>query len=386
MPVGLGAMLGMITEKSGGGRFCRSAVHLIANTAWRVPGSFAIARLLGPSYSLRCVVFHNISVQDSPFTRGMRVNTTPSHLEAKLEFLTKYYTPVRLDDILDPDAASLPARAILVTFDDAYASVLDVAAPLCAQYAIPAVFFVNAAFLDNQRLAPDNLVCYIANEFGMGTITAAVRAVMGADYPIPNSLACVFNGFFPDISLRKRETFLETLVQIAGINERRLASQAGLYLYRKQICDLKRFDFEIANHTYSHVHGRSLCSEDMASEIDRNKEELETLSGSPIRSFSVPYGSPLDLTAELARHLRFSGHKAVFLSQSVANGRHADRFLLDRVSTHSDGDESFFCEMEILPRVRVIRNRYFRSSMSVRVDRNSIESCLEPGRAGTPQA
>ena len=136
--------------------------------------------MLGPSYSLRCVVFHNISAAQSPFTAGISVSISPERFEAALSFLTAHYTPVRLQDVLtDCDGRGLPPRALLVTFDDAYASVAEWRAPLCRQFGVPAVFFVNAAFLDNQRLAPDNLVCYVANVLGMDTINAAVRAVPG---------------------------------------------------------------------------------------------------------------------------------------------------------------------------------------------------------------
>ena len=138
-------------------RFRRTAFNLAAETFWRMPGCFGVARLLGPSYSLRCVVFHHISAAESPLTTGMNVSTTPGNFEAALRFLTTYYSPVRLEDVLaEPDGRRLPPRAVLVTFDDAYASVVEVAAPLCFKYGVPAVFFVTAAFLDNRGLAPDN--------------------------------------------------------------------------------------------------------------------------------------------------------------------------------------------------------------------------------------
>ena len=72
-------------------------------------------------------------------------------------------------------AGAFPPRAVLVTFDDGYASTMEWAAPLCKRFEVPAVFFLNAAFLDNHRLAPDNLVCFAANVLGMETINAAAR-------------------------------------------------------------------------------------------------------------------------------------------------------------------------------------------------------------------
>jgi peptidoglycan/xylan/chitin deacetylase (PgdA/CDA1 family) len=327
--------------------------------------------MLGPSYPLRCVVFHNISATESPFTRGMGVSTTPGKFEAALRFLTRHYIPVRLQDVLtDPDGRRLPSRAVLVTFDDAYASVAETAAPMCRRFGVPAIFFVNAAFLDNQQLSPDNLVCYVTNVLGIAVINAAARVVRGADTPEVHSLSEVFTDFFPTMSLAERGNFLEALRKLAGISESRMAEEARLYLTRKQLRELASFDFEIGNHTYSHVHCRSLSGEDFHQEIDRNKEELEAISGIKVRSFSQPYGSSKDLTAELAGHLERSGHRAAFLSESVANRRGADLFRLDRVSPRVEAGDSLFLDLEVLPRLRSLRDQIFRVSRYNRAGQN----------------
>jgi len=347
-------------------------MDIAGQALWRIPGCFGMARVLGPSYSLRCVVFHHISDMDSPFTAGINVRTPPSKFEAALRFLTAHYKPVRLEDVLEASTGgNLPPRAVLVTFDDAYASVVEVAAPLCRKHGVPAVFFANAAFLDNRRLAPDNLVCYVAAVRGMQAINKAVRAVRGHEATQFQSVTQVFSHLFPFITLAEREAFLEALRHVAGITECRLAEEAALYLTSKQLCSLTSFDFEIGNHTYSHVHCRRLSPADFTQEIDKNKVELEALSGAKVRSFSQPYGSSKDLTPELERHLRDSGHEAVFLSESVANQRSADPFRLDRVNPRVQGDDTFFLDLEILPRLRAVRNRFFHGPGMIQVDRIS---------------
>jgi len=179
-----------------------------------------------------------------------------------------------------------------------------------------------------------------------------------------DSLASVFESFLPSLTLAQRAVFLEALVHLAGVNEVQLAEQAALYLTSQELRSLESSDFEIGNHTYSHVHCRLLSRDELIDEVDGNKAKLEDVSGTRVRSFSQPYGSSVDLTAELACHLRKSGHEAVFLSESVANPRGADRFHLDRVNSRVDRDDSLFLELELLPRVRAVRNRFFRGSES----------------------
>ena len=198
----------IVSRKSLRGSFRQAVLNMTAGTLCRLPGRFGIARALGPSYSLRCVVFHDISVSESPFTKGMDVSITPAKLETVLTFLASHYVPVSLQDVLD-DAGGrgLPSRSILLTFDDGYASVMDTAVPLCRKLGLPAIFFVNGAFVDNQRLAPDNLVCYVANVLGMETINAAARAIRGLDTPRLHSQTDVYTHFFPSLSLSEKGSF-----------------------------------------------------------------------------------------------------------------------------------------------------------------------------------
>jgi len=306
------------------------------------------------------VLFHDVSDTESSFTRGLGGTITRKNFEAALRFLTRHYTPVSLQEVIaDSDGRALPPRPVLVTFDDAYASVSEFAAPLCAKFGVPAVFFVNGVCLDNRQLALDNLICYVANVCGLGTINAAACVAGGANDIEMHSMTEVFAGFLPSISLSARQVFRDALLQLARINEADLAQEAGLYLSSRQLRDLATFNFEIGNHTYSHANGRALSVGDFAGEIDTNKAVLEAASGRKVRSFSVPYGSSADLTNDLVAYLHGSGYEAVFLAESRANPPCPDRFRLDRVSIKTGRDGVLFSEIEILPRLRTIRNSRF---------------------------
>jgi peptidoglycan/xylan/chitin deacetylase (PgdA/CDA1 family) len=338
----------------------RAALSFAAGTLWYIPGCFGIARLLGPKFSLRSVLFHNVSDTESSFTKGLGGTITRKKFEAALKFITRHYTPVSLQDVVaDPDGRALPPRPVLVTFDDAYASVREVAAPLCWEFGVPAVFFVNGVCLDNRQLALDNLVCHVANVCGLGTINAAAHIAGGTRDIELRSMAQVFSSFLPALSPSAREVFRGALVQLAGIKERDLAAEAGLYLTSQQLRDLATFNFEIGNHTYTHANCRALSTGDFAGEIDRNKAVLEAVSGTKVRSFSVPYGSSADLTTDLMAHLHRFGYQAVFLSESRVNTPSSDRFRLNRVSIKTGSDDLLFLEIEILPRLRAIRNSLF---------------------------
>ena len=336
--------------------FRHTAFRLVAGASRSIPFRFSVTRILGPDSALRSLVFHDVSNRETPFTKGMGVNITPREFEAMLEVLVRHYDPVSLSDVL-AGSRKLVGRPVLVTFDDGYGSLVHSAVPACRRMGVPAVFFLNAHFIDNVQLAPDNLVCFMANEFGMEMINAAARTINPSGLPCVNVMSDVFRRLFPALSPTRRGQFLEKLVLLSGIDEKRLARESKLYMTGAQVRDLANAGFEIGSHTYSHFHCRTLSPLDFEMQIDANKSALEALSGTKVRSFSIPYGSSADLTHELLRHLRRTGHDAVFLSQSVANARNANPLRLDRVSPSGGQEDSVFLELEILPRLRAMRNR-----------------------------
>ncbi len=342
------------TGSSSGNR--RATLNLVAGSLWYAPGSFGIARLLGSRYSLRSILFHHIADAETHFTKGLGVTVTRKQFVATLKFIKKHYTAVSLEEVIaDPKGKHLPARPVLVTFDDAYASVSEFAAPLCFEFGIPAIIFVNGACVDNRQLALENLICYVENMCGLNTLKSAIQSVnVRRDLEI-KSLGHVFSRFLPATSLAGRAAFRNALIQASGIIESELAAEAALYLSSEQLRGMVKFGFEIGNHTYSHANCRTLSGMEFAEEIDRNKAILNAVSGTNVRSFSVPYGSSVDLTDDLAEHLRVCGYKMAFLAEGQANTYWGSAPIVDRVSIQALTNSGLFSEIEVLPRLRSIR-------------------------------
>ena len=335
-----------------------SLLNFPGQVMWRVPLRFRVANLLGPAYNLRCVLFHDIANQTSVFTKGLDITLSERIFEDKIRFLARYYSPVSIDEVLNRGSGrGLPRRAVLVTFDDAYASVAEVAGPICKKYGVPAVFFVNASLLGNQELGIDNLVCFVANSFGLDRVLQAARNATGDEHLEISSLRQFFCEFLPTLSLRAREEFRRKLVSASDIDTAALAREAKLYVTSGQLKSLVSSGFSVGNHTYSHVFCRVLSGDDFEQEIHANQRALEAVVGTRVRSFSVPYGSSKDLSEHLINHLRRSGHEALFLVESLANTHSTDFFHLNRVCVTSETDAQFFGELELQPRLRSIRNR-----------------------------
>lgn len=83
-------------------------------------------------------------------TRNSRMVLPPEKFEAQLEYLKRHdYTVIRLADVPDFLAGkrALPARSVVITFDDGHVSVHQYAFPLLMKYGYPATFFLYTDFL-----------------------------------------------------------------------------------------------------------------------------------------------------------------------------------------------------------------------------------------------
>jgi peptidoglycan/xylan/chitin deacetylase (PgdA/CDA1 family) len=334
--------------------------YLPGRVIWRMPFRFQLANAINPSYTLRCVLYHDISDTTSTYTAGLGVTVSRKSFEEDIRFLARHYTPVTLDQALHPPQN--PAknyRPVLLTFDDAYASVATEAAPICQKYAIPAVFFVSSRFVGNQDLAMDNLICHVANTRGYAAINKAASEAVKSTVNLGN-LTDACGEFLPRVWGEQRELFRQGLAHATGQTLTELAHEAGLYISSHQLRSLASFNFEIGNHTYSHVYGRNLAGNDFDEEIGRNKSVLESISGKTIRTFSAPYGSAIDLPGKLVEYLRQLNHESAFLVESSVNNPRTDPFRLLRVSVQVSSNADLFSELEVLPRLRSIRDAMFR--------------------------
>ncbi|MGH2475917.1 MAG: polysaccharide deacetylase family protein, partial [Candidatus Limnocylindrales bacterium] len=103
---------------------------------------------------LAILTYHRV---DEPSTRpellpGL-ISATPAAFAAQVDDLARHYAPVSLAQVLDAleEPRRLPARAVLVTFDDAYADFAEHAWPVLRAAAVPATMFVPTAYPDQDR-------------------------------------------------------------------------------------------------------------------------------------------------------------------------------------------------------------------------------------------
>ena len=298
---------------------------------------------------LQVVLYHHLSDEDDPLTRALRVSTPPALFEAHLTRLIRDYDVVDLDQIL---SGRLPKRALLITFDDGYRSVLERAGPILSRLGLPSVFFISAAFVTPGTLPLDNLMCWIAHTAGVEALEEAVTGSQATGQTVERVI-----GRVADLAYGRRAALGEELADRFGVDCSRLRTESGLFLDHSELPSLADFACEVGNHTRSHLFCRAVVDDATADhELVQHKRLLEEWAGVPVRAFSYPYGNRADATPFVEHALAASGHEATFVVESRPNRRHRIGKAWNRISLDDQPLSSLGLQLEVLPRLRAVKD------------------------------
>jgi peptidoglycan/xylan/chitin deacetylase (PgdA/CDA1 family) len=164
------------------------------------------------------------------------------HLAAQLQALLRrgWRAATLVDALTAPDAD----RTMVVTFDDAHQSVMDLAAPILDRLGVPATVFVPTDYADTDRL-----MAWDGYDMWVGTAHE-------------QELRCLS---------------WDRLRELAGRG------------------------WEIASHTCSHPRLTTVGDEQLATELERSRQICEERMGVPCRSIAYPYGDHDDRVVRAAR-------------------------------------------------------------------------------------
>jgi peptidoglycan/xylan/chitin deacetylase (PgdA/CDA1 family) len=297
--------------------------------------------------SVTIVVYHQLEAEPHQATRHLGISTPPDTFRRHLDYYAACYDTIGLDQLL---SAELPERPLLITFDDAYRSVHEIAAPLLNACGMPAVLFANPRAIADRQVPLDNLLSLSADRHGL----ARLGAMLGDDGSA-RSLGALMSGRVSHLPPSGRDRLRSSLLAQLGTRDGDLHDALGLFLTPEQLASLPASGIEVANHTASHVHCRALSPIELESEIVDAKASLESLTGRPVRAFSFPYGHERDATPPALETIRGSGHVATFLVHACMNRSRPAADIWYRTSLTDERAIALPVALDLLPRLRSLK-------------------------------
>jgi len=217
------------------------------------------------------------------------LHVTVDELATHCRFVRENCHPIALDTWIAAERGgpSLPARPVLMTFDDGYRSVFTIAKEVLEQYQIPAVVFVSSEPVPNRQMFWHD----------------AVARLEGAN----------------SVEDWKGRPYREWRARCEAIGPARDCCDESVYapLRIEEITALGEHQlFAIGGHTGTHAILSRATLDEQREEIASNRATLEEWTGREVRAFAYPNGQPSrDYTAESVRLLRETGYEMAFTTK-----------------------------------------------------------------------
>jgi peptidoglycan/xylan/chitin deacetylase (PgdA/CDA1 family) len=278
-----------MVSQVGGGADMNAAVTSRIKRALLAAGYYRIRLRANRFPGVAVLCYHG--VRDDHWPSGTMVfenlHVRARELEAHCRLLRQTCHPISLREWRAARAgdAALPARPVLLTFDDGYRTVFTLARPILQRYDIPAVAFVCSEPVEQRQWFWHDAV---GREHGEA---AAARA--------------------KTLPFAAWQRLREQCAKRAADDDPHAPLTIGdVHALARDGC------VEVAGHTAAHaILARASRSEQHA-QITDNKLRLEAWTGTPVHAFAYPNGQPReDYTSETVELVRESGVDTAFTTR-----------------------------------------------------------------------
>ena len=276
---------------------------------------------------------HVVSDEYLPHIRGLYPYKNKKQFIADLDWLLARYRPVHPTELAETvfQFRPLPPKTFLLSFDDGYRSLYDVVAPVLKQKGVPALFFLNPAFIDNRELFYRCTLSLVVEKCRLDPRTlSAVARYLGGVKAEPHAIRKNILAIqYPD---RQKA---EALAAQCGIDTGEFLREHQPFLTRAQLLSLHEDGFVFGGHSLDHPHYRFLTLDEQENQTRLSVDFAASFQSGIPRFFAFPHE---DKGVSQEFFDRFKGQAEPILFFGTQNGRHeVQNRLLQRFNAEQPG-------------------------------------------------
>jgi peptidoglycan/xylan/chitin deacetylase (PgdA/CDA1 family) len=281
--------------------------------------------------------YHMVSNEALPHVAPLYQYRTVRQFTDDVDFFLEHYQPVGLSDLLAHvnTGKTLPSRAFLLSFDDGFREMAEIVAPILKAKGVPAVFFVNSAFVDNREL------CFL-QKIALVIAQLNTKSPEGREEKIKNILrAKEIKGDEIVPALRSipyaKQTILDELESACGLDFKMFLAKQKPYLTSEQIRALLRDGFAVGGHSVDHPFYGNLTLDEQLRQTRESVEFVKNKFGTDYRAFAFPHS---DTRVSQEFFQRSYGDGTLQISFGTGGllrdpwPKHFQRFSMEKTSLH----------------------------------------------------
>jgi peptidoglycan/xylan/chitin deacetylase (PgdA/CDA1 family) len=277
------------------------------------------------------LMYHSIAADDDARWIDPRNRMSPGAFRRQMEYIARRRRVASLDELVDglESGRELPRGSVVVTIDDGYRDALTVAAPILAEYRIPAVLYLATGYVERtENQWVDQLYSIFRARERDRLKLPWEREQRGIDAAYARASA------YDAVRARLLSSAYEDRAALLGDirDQLRPSGEAPrLTLSWDEVRELKAAypSIAIGGHTRSHVDLSSIRPETAEAEIaDCSSDILDAIGKRPIH-FSFPYNRTGPGFADALERSGFRSGAASGVESLIRPG--APRFALPRI-------------------------------------------------------
>ena len=268
----------------------------------------------GPGKLLRVLTYHRVDDPVAhPELSPRLLSATPQDFAQQMRHVAQNYDVVAMQDVLECRlrGRSLPARAVLITFDDAYQDFAEHAWPILRQLHLPATVFVATGYPDQPQRT------FWWNRLHHAIATTRCTSIHFAARRFRLESTSQRNQAFNQLSLHiKALPHLEAMAFVNDVCEQLGSAPASEYVLSWNA--LRRLTAEgvtLGAHTQTHPLMDRIPAEQIECEIAGSLADLKHETGQTLPIFAYPGGkfssAAVEIVGRLGVQLAFSTGKTI---------------------------------------------------------------------------
>ncbi|MBI1344493.1 MAG: polysaccharide deacetylase family protein [Terrimonas sp.] len=208
-----------------------------------------------------------------------------------LDFILKDYRPITANDIWNviQKGDTLPKNTFLLSFDDGFRETEEIIAPILIAKGVPAVFFINPAFVDNRELfyrCKISLVIerLIEKKENTSLLNTGCE-ILGLDKNTP------FENLIRRIKIITNldAGLLDKLAPHLDISFEEYLYTEKPFLSMKQLESLVKMGFELGGHSWNHPYFHLLSIDEQIHQTSASIDFINAHFTQKIKLFSFPH-------------------------------------------------------------------------------------------------
>ncbi|MDB5203422.1 MAG: hypothetical protein JWQ27_2831 [Ferruginibacter sp.] len=232
---------------------------------------------------------HTVSDKVLPHISELYAYKNVKQFTEDLDFLLKYYKPVYPEVLLDciNTQNRLPEKSFLLTFDDGFREVFDIIAPILEAKAVPAIFFINPAFIDNKQLFFRSKASLLIHELKKdpqpAMLSACAAHLQLKDPTLENVVSAI-----KQIS-QSKSFILDNIAGNINFSYADYLQQQQPFLRFEQLQQLQQRGFTIGAHSWDHPYYQQLNEQQQLDQTLHSCAYVRDKLHAEHNFFSFPY-------------------------------------------------------------------------------------------------